>query len=153
MYDCQASAAVPSMLIPLSTMSLVLKRRSPIIHTSQLVHFSRDSDVELQGVSVGVAEAGNVIALPGVLVLLVVTDCFIDPSRYSITPLWFAARQISLFYKAQFIPSNLSFSANVRVDPIDNIVMFCTRGTEANNLLSKISQKSPMKVDNYLFTY
>jgi len=48
--------------------------------------------VELQGVSVGVAEAGNVIALPGVLVLLVVTDCFIDPSRYSITPLWFAAR-------------------------------------------------------------
>ena len=100
MYDCQASAVVPSMLIPLPTVSLVLKRRSPIVHTSQLVYSSRDSDVELQEVLVGVARAGNVVALPGMLVLLIVTGCFIDPSRYSIAPLWFAVRQISLCHKA-----------------------------------------------------
>ena len=128
MYDYQASAAVPSMLIPLPTASLVLKRRSPIVHASWLVHSSRDGDVELQGVLVGVAGASNVVALPGVLVLLVVTGCFIDPSRYPIAPLWFAARQISLCHEAQFVPSNLSFSANVGVDPIDDIVMFYARG-------------------------
>ena len=153
MYDCQASAAVPSMLIPLPTASLVLKRRSPIVHVSRLVHSSRDSDVKLQGVLVGVAGAGNVVALPGVLVLFVMTGCFIDPSRYPIAPLWFAARRISLRHEAQFVLSNLLFFANVGVDPIDDIVMFCARGAGADNLLSKISQKSPMKVDNYLFTY
>jgi len=117
----------------------VLKRRSSIVHASQLVHSSRDDDVELQEVLVGVAGAGNVVALPGVLVLLVMTGCFIDPSRYSIVPLWFTARRISLRYEAQFIPSNLSFSANIGVDPIDDIVMFCARDAGANNLLSKIS--------------
>jgi len=65
----------------------VLKRRSSIVHASWLVHSSRDNDVELQEVLVGVAGAGNVVALPGVLVLLVVTGCFIDPSRYPITSL------------------------------------------------------------------
>jgi len=99
-YNCQASAAVPSMLIPLSTASLVLKRRSPIVHALQLVYSLRNGDVELQGVSVGVAGAGNVVALPGVLVLLVMTGCFIDPSRYPIVPFWFTARQISLHHKA-----------------------------------------------------
>ena len=98
--------------------------------------------MELQGVSVEVAGTGNVVALPRVLVLLVVTGCFIDPSRYPIAPLWFAARWISLRHEAQFIPSNFSFSANVGVDPIDDIVMFCARGAGADNLLSKISQVS-----------
>jgi len=139
MYDCQASTVVPSMLIPLPTVSLVLKRRSPIVHTSWLVHSSRDGDVELQGVLVGVAGASNVVALPRVLVLLVITGYFIDPSRYPIVPFWFAARWISLCHKAQFVPSNLSFSANVGVNPVDDIVMFCARGMGANNLLSKIS--------------
>jgi len=99
-YDCQASAAVPSMLIPLPTASLVLKRRSPIVHALRLVHSLRDGNVELQGVSVGVTGAGNIVALPRVLVLLVMTGCFIDPSRYPIAPLWFAARQISLHHEA-----------------------------------------------------
>ena len=118
-------------------MSLVLKRRSPIVHASWLVHSSRDGDVELQGVSVGVAGAGNVVALPGVVVLLAVTGCFIDPSKYPIAPLWLAARWTSLHHEAQFVPSNLSFSANVGVGPVNDIMMFCTRGTGANNLLSK----------------
>jgi len=103
MYDCQASAIVPSMLISLPTASLVLKRRSSIVHASWLVHSLRDGDVELQGVSLGVAGAGNVVALPRVLVLLVVIGCFIDSSRYPIAPLWFAARQISLHHEAQFV--------------------------------------------------
>jgi len=105
----------------------VLKRRSPIVHASWLVHSSRDSDVELQGVSVEVAGTGNVVALPRVLVLLVVTGCFIDPSRYPIASLWFATRWISLCHKAQFVPSNLLFSTNIGVDPVDDIVMFYAR--------------------------
>jgi len=88
------------MLIPLPTASSVLKRRSSIVHASQLVYSSRDSNVELQGVSVGVAGASNIVALLGVLVLLVVTSCFINPSRYPIAPLWFTVRQISLRHEA-----------------------------------------------------
>ena len=87
MYDCQASAAVPSMLIPHPTASLVLKRRSPIVHASRLVHSSRDSDVELQGVSVTVTGAGSTLGLLGTLVFLALTGHFMNPSKYPIAPL------------------------------------------------------------------
>ena len=87
MYDCQASAAVPSMLISRPTASLVLKRRSPIVYVSQLVHSSRDGDVELQVISVGVVGAGAVLALFGMLVFLALIGRWMDPSRYPIAPL------------------------------------------------------------------
>ena len=32
---------------------------------------------------------------------------------------------MSLRHEAQFILSNLSFSANIGVDPVDDIVIFC----------------------------
>ena len=87
MYDCQASAVVPSMLIPRPMASLVLKRRSPIVHASRLVHSSRDSNVELQVVSVGVVGAGAVLALFGMLVFLALIGRWMDPSRYPIASL------------------------------------------------------------------
>jgi len=65
----------------------VLKRRSSIVYTSKLVYSSRDGNVELQGVSVGAIGAGDILALFEVLVFLVLTGCFIDPSRYPIAPL------------------------------------------------------------------
>jgi len=71
-----------------------------------------------------------------------------NPSRYPIAPCWLAARQMSLYHKVQFILSNLSFSTNVGVSPVNDIVVFCTRGVEANDLLNKVSQELPIKVDN-----
>ena len=86
-YDYQASAAVPLMLIPRPTASLVLKRRSPIVHASQLVHSLRDGDVELQVISVGVVGASAVLALFGMLVFLALIGRWMDPSRYPIASL------------------------------------------------------------------
>ena len=75
------------MLIHRPMASLVLKRRSPIVHASRLVHSLRDGDVELQVVSVGVIGAGAVLALFGMLVFLALIGRWMDPSRYSIAPL------------------------------------------------------------------
>ena len=87
MYDCQASAAVPLMLIPCPMASLVLKRRSSIVHALQLVYSSMDGDVELQEVSVTVTGAGATLGLLGTLVFLALTGHFMDPSKYPIAPL------------------------------------------------------------------
>jgi len=87
MYDCQASTAVPLMLIPYPMASLVLKRRSPIVHASRLVYSSMDGDVELQEVLVTVTRAGATLGLLGTLVFLALTGHFMDPSKYPIAPL------------------------------------------------------------------
>ena len=87
MYNCQASATVPSMLTPCPIASLVLKRRSSIVHVLWLVYSSRDGDVELQRVLVGVAGTGVVLGLLGTLVFLALIGHVMDSSRYPIAPL------------------------------------------------------------------
>ena len=130
MYDYQAFATVLSMLILHPTASLVLKRRSPTVYALWLVYSSWDSDIKLQGVLVGGVGVGNVVSLLVVFVFLVLIGCFIDPSRYPIAPLWSVARWMSLCHEAQFVPSNLSFSANIGVGPVNDIIVFYTRGAE-----------------------
>jgi len=46
---------------------------------------------------------------------------------------------MSLCHEAQFVLSNLLFSANIGISSVNDIVVFCTRGIGADNLLNKVS--------------
>ena len=118
-YDFQASAAKLLINTPRLMGSFVLKMRSPIAHVSQIVHSSIDSILEFQGMSVG-----NGLILADVsLVVVVVEGHLMVPSRYPYAPLALAAVLMSLLHDGQLVPSNLSLSANIGIEPEDVVMV------------------------------
>ena len=89
------------------------------------------------------------------LVFLALIGHWMDPSRYPTVPLWLAARRMSLRHEAQFVPSNLSFSMNVGVDSVDDIIIFVwwfqlRLEQGADNLINVVAQTLPTMVHDYI---